>query len=89
MRHATGDALRELEPLLEELRKRGALREKKRGVFGLASRAFLHFHEDASGLFADVRLEDDFVRLPVTTAAQRKSLLRKIDRRLRELAKLR
>ena len=29
--------------------------EKKRGVFYFKSRAFLHFHEDPKGMFADIR----------------------------------
>jgi len=49
------------------------------GVFYLKSRAFLHFHDDASGIFADVRLAEDFVRLPVTSISQQSDLLERID----------
>jgi hypothetical protein len=65
MKHAGPDALDALEPLLERLRGLGGLREKSRGVFYLKSRAFLHFHEDPSGLYADIRSADggDFDRL--------------------------
>ena len=49
--------------------------EKKRGVFYRRSRAFLHFHEDPAGLFADVRLVDDFERHRVSTAAEQAELL--------------
>ena len=78
VRHARDDALDELEPLLRELRRLDGLTEKKRGTFYRRSRAFLHFHEDPAGLFADVRLGDEFERVRVNTAAERKELLRRI-----------
>lgn len=67
MKHAGPSALDALEPLLERLRALGVLREKSRGIFYLKSRAFLHFHEDPSGLYADIRTPDgrDFDRLKV------------------------
>lgn len=79
MRHAGAGTLARIAPLLEELRARSALRERRPGVFELKSRAFLHFHDDPSGIFADVRLADDFVRLPVTTRAEQSELLDRID----------
>ncbi len=82
MKHVGPDALDRLEPLLRELRLRGRLRERKRGNFTLGSRAFLHFHEDPKGLFADVRLREEFDRFAVNTERQRAELLRRIDRRL-------
>lgn len=78
MRHITPDELDRLEPLLVELRALEPLREKKRGVFYRKSRAFLHFHEDPAGLFADVRLGEDFDRFPVGTRAQQRALLQRI-----------
>jgi hypothetical protein len=48
-------------------------------VFYLKARAFLHFHDDPSGIFADVRLVDDFVRLPVTSSSEQSDLLDRID----------
>lgn len=83
MKHAGPDAFARLAPLLAELRARSALREKSRGVFTLRSRAFLHFHADPSGLFADVRLDGaDFTRLPATTGREQARLLRRIDEHL-------
>lgn len=82
MRHAGPATLARIAPLLEELRARPALREKRAGVFTLKSRAFLHFHDDPSGVFADVRLAADFVRLPVTSRSQQADLLELIDSRL-------
>ena len=75
MRHATADALDELEPLLGEIRRVPGLVERKRGVFYRRSKAFLHFHEDATGLHADVRLADDFERFRVQTASEQAHLL--------------
>ena len=54
MKHATATALDRIEPLLTRLRLL-PLKEKSRGVFYLKSKAFLHFHEDPAGLFADIR----------------------------------
>jgi hypothetical protein len=51
-------------------------------VFELKSRAFLHFHDDPSGVFADVRLADDFVRMRVTSRAEQSDLIDRIDDRL-------
>ena len=57
MKHAGEEALATLAPLLVRVRQLEPLREMKPGIFYLKSRAFLHFHEDPKGLFADVRLE--------------------------------
>ena len=67
--------LDELDDVLSELRGVDGLKEKSRGVFYRGSRAFLHFHEDPSGLYADLRLDADFERMRVTTKAERKRLL--------------
>ena len=80
MKHAGAQALDALEPLLEALRAFAGLRERRRGVFYLRSRAFLHFHEDPAGLFCDVRLDPSagFERFPVGSAAERKAVLSKV-----------
>ena len=75
MRHVTAAGLDELDDVLSELRGVDGLTEKSRGVFYRGSRAFLHFHEDPSDLYADVRLGADFERMRVTTKAERKRLL--------------
>jgi hypothetical protein len=84
MRHARQDALDQLEPLLAQIRALPGLTEKARGVFYRKSRAFLHFHEDPAGLFADVRGDDDgdFVRVDVTEEAGRADLLAAAQARL-------
>jgi hypothetical protein len=81
MRHITPESLDRLEALLEGLRKLEGLKEKKRGVFYRKSRAFLHFHEDPEGLFADVRLDGvDFDRYRVTTRAEQRTLVARISK---------
>jgi len=71
MKHAGSQTLDQLEPLIERMRAIPGLKEKSRGVFYLKSRAFLHFHEDPRGLFADVRAADgkDFERFQVDDPA--------------------
>ena len=85
MKHAGSDALDQLEPLLAQLRGLGGMVEKKRGVFYRKSQAFLHFHEDPQGLFADLREATgaDFERFDVTAAAGRERLLAAAASRLR------
>jgi hypothetical protein len=79
MKHASPSALDTLEELLAALRAWPALEEKARGVFYLKARAFLHFHEDPAGLFADLRLAAEFKRFPVNTQSERRQLLRKVQ----------
>ena len=78
MRHATPPALDELEDLLVTLRTLPELEEKKRGSFYRGSRAFLHFHEDPDGFFADVRVTDDFERFRTSTKAEQAALVRRV-----------
>jgi hypothetical protein len=77
MRHARPDALDQLEPLLARLRDIGGLKEKGRGVFYRGAKAFLHFHEDPAGLFADIRSADgtDFDRLQIDAAEAQEALV--------------
>ena len=79
MKHAGPDALARIAPLLAELRRREALSETRPGCFALKSRAFLHFHDDPSGIFADVRLAGDFVRMPVTSSSAREQSTRVVS----------
>ena len=79
MKHAGPATLARIAPLLQELRARPVLREMRPGVFYLKSCAFFHFHDDPSGVFADVRLADEFVRLPVTSRSEQSDLIGQID----------
>jgi hypothetical protein len=78
MRHAGEGALDHLEPMLRALRAMPALREKARGTFYRGSRAFIHFHEDIEGLFADVRFGEEFERIDVTTRTKQEKLVRRV-----------
>lgn len=78
MKHAGPEALDRLEPLLAELRKLTALKERSRGVFYRSGRAFLHFHEHGTEFYADVRLAADFERLPATSTKDRTALMKSI-----------
>lgn len=84
MKHAGAEALRELSDLLEQIRLRQGLKEKTLGVFYRKSKAFLHFHEDPAGMFADVRAGKQFDRYPANTAKERRALLTVIDRALED-----
>ncbi len=81
MRHAGAETLELLEPLLARLRAFDALQERSRRVFYVRSRAFLHFHEDPAGLFADVRAADGrgFDRIKVSEPAGEAALLRHVE----------
>jgi hypothetical protein len=84
VKHAGDEALDRLEPLLCAMRALDSLVERKRGVFYRSRKAFAHFHEDPSGLYADVRLETDFQRLRVETAKERASFLARVRSSLRD-----
>jgi hypothetical protein len=77
VRHARPQDLDRLEGLLAELRTLPGLVEKKRGVFYLKSRSFLHFHEDPKGMFADIGgpPNGEFERIDVTEATGQAALM--------------
>ena len=71
--------LERIAPLLHDLRSLDGLTERTPGVFYRRSLAFLHFHADTDGIFADVRLRgDDFERMPVSSRAAQAALLRRV-----------
>ena len=76
MKHAGPQTLKAIEPLLEKLRTIPGLVERKRGIFYRGATAFLHFHEDPAGMFADLRSGDDFERYAVNTQPEIGRLLR-------------
>ncbi|MGD1069243.1 MAG: hypothetical protein ABSB15_03805 [Bryobacteraceae bacterium] len=76
MKHAGKTALGTIEPVLGELRLLDGMRERKPGVFYRKSSAFIHFHEDPAGIFADVRGEAEWLRMPVNTLSDRRELVR-------------
>ena len=82
MKHAGDKALDALEPILLRLRGVEGLRERKRGAFYRKSAAFLHFHEDPAGFFADLKCGKDFVRFPVNTRGEIEAFIREVKRAL-------
>ena len=82
MKHAGPDALAGLADLLAAVRERPGLKEPRPGIFYRKSKAWLHFHEDKAGLFADIRIGEKWERLCVSGAAERAALLSLIDRNL-------
>ena len=85
MRHARPTDLDPIASLLDDLRRIDGLRERSPGTFYRGSSAFLHFHADAAGLFADLELDGEFVRTRVTTATERQALLRAARRAAAEV----
>jgi hypothetical protein len=83
MKHASKDALGRLADLLAQIRQKDGLKEKKLGIFYRKSKAFLHFHEDPAGLFADLNAAEEFERYPVNSERERAALLKAIDRALK------
>ena len=77
MRHARDEDLDRIEDLLVQVRTLPRLVERKRGVFYLKSKGFLHFHEDPAGMFADLSGADGrgFDRIDVTKAAGQAQLM--------------
>ena len=67
-----------MEPLLEEIRRFEDLKETKRGVFYRKGTAFLHFHEDLAGLFADVRVGKTWKQARASTRSEQCRLGRDI-----------
>ena len=82
MKHAGRDALETLGDLLVNLRARTGLVEKRSGIFYVKGRAFLHFHEDAAGLFADLRVSAEWERFRVSEADERTTFLATVERSL-------
>jgi hypothetical protein len=63
--------------LLQRIRSFDGLVEKSPGIFYRKSKPFLHFHDDPSGIFADVRLKPDeeFTRFQVDSSEMQSSFL--------------
>jgi hypothetical protein len=77
MRHAGPDDLEPLADLLTSLRELPDLTERSPGTFYRRSNAFLHFHVDPAGLFADLKLGGEFQRFRVSTKREQRTLLTK------------
>jgi hypothetical protein len=76
VKHAGRETLAALEPMLRQLRKDSTLVERTPGSFYRKSKAYLHFHEDTSGTYVDVKLNgEDFTRMRVSTSQEQACLL--------------
>lgn len=82
MRHARPDDLVPLADLLASLRGLDGLTERSPGTFYRKSDAFLHFHADDAGLFADLKEGGAFVRYRATTKREQAQLLTRAKRAL-------
>jgi hypothetical protein len=82
VKHADVRALEAVSDLIENLRRRSDLVEKRLGIFYTKGRAFLHFHKDPAGLFADLREGGEWQRFPVNEPNECASLLAAVDRTL-------
>jgi len=69
-----------LAALLDDVRAIGGLTERSPGTFYRGSTAFLHFHVDAAGLFADLKVDGEFVRSRVSTVRERRTFLAAVRR---------
>jgi hypothetical protein len=75
VKHAGDETLNSIEPLLKRIRENATLSERGRGKFYRKSSAFLHFHEDPAGVFADLKVAGDWKRFPVNSSKEREKLL--------------
>jgi hypothetical protein len=82
MKHAGSTALDALAVLISSIRERPELKEPRPGVFYRKGKAFLHFHEDAAGLFADLRVSTEWERFRVSEHSERTKFLAILDRSL-------
>lgn len=85
MKHATQSTLAGYASFLDSIRAIDGMVERSPGVFYRKSKAFLHFHEDATGLYADLRSHSDeeFVRWRVESRAEQSAFLKTIADSLR------
>jgi hypothetical protein len=82
MKHAGPAALDALADLIGSIRERSELKESRPGVFYRKGKAYLHFHEDPAGLFADLRVSTEWERFPVSEADERARFLEVVERSL-------
>jgi hypothetical protein len=84
MAHADAAALTRLLPLLRQLREFKGLREMKPGIFYMKGSAFLHFHDEAGALVADLKKAGGvgFDRYPVDLPAGQRKLVDDAKRRV-------
>jgi hypothetical protein len=89
VKHATPVTLAKYAAFLDTLRAIDGMTERRPGIFYRKSKAFLHFHEDHSGLYADLRVyaEGEFVRMRVESKVEQSKLLTTVSTALRAPAR--
>ncbi len=77
MARADASALQALLPLLRQLREIKGVQEKSPGTFYARRDAFVHFHDDAGVLYADLKKPGGtgFDRFPLATPAEQRKLV--------------
>jgi hypothetical protein len=78
MKHAGPVALEQLTGLIIKIRELPGLAERGTGIFYRKGTAFLHFHEDIKGIFADVKIAGVWERFPVTRPAEISAFLARV-----------
>jgi hypothetical protein len=78
MKHAGEKALATIVTQLAQIRVLN-LKERSPGVFYFKSKPFPHFHEDPSGIYADVRVEIEWERFAVADPSEWRKLLKRIN----------
>ena len=79
MKHATAETFASIGHLLQHLRSRKRLVERTPGAFYFKSKAFLHFHHDPSGIYADVKQDLTFTRMRCTSQEEQRAVLACVD----------
>ena len=82
MGRARKATLEQLEPLLADVRDLGidGLVEKANGAFYQRRAGILHFHEDADGVYADVKVAGDWQRVAIDRVAGKRQVIRLLRR---------
>lgn len=77
MARADAQALQTLLPLLRQLREIKGVQEKSPGIFYARRDAFVHFHDDAGVLHADLKKPggSGFDSFPLATPAEQRKLV--------------
>jgi hypothetical protein len=83
MAHASAETLQKILPLLRQLRDIKGLREMQPGTFYCRGAAFIHFHDDAGALSADLKKAggSGFDRYPVDSPTGQRKLIDDARRR--------
>lgn len=73
-----------MQVLLQAIRQFEGLKEKKPGTFYRKAGGFIHFHEDPAGLFADLKIANQWQRFRVNTTEEQQVFLAEIAQVLNE-----